>query len=117
MGNLSARALAVKSNDKTVVIVNVDLTGLNDNFIRPLKQEIYLKNHLPASAVFINFTHTHFAPVTQDLLTWQEPSQRPDSIYLNSIVKEGIIKAIDNALKTMAPAELFFGRGNADIRL
>jgi hypothetical protein len=114
-GNLSVRALAIKSNEKTAVIVNVDLCGLNDDFIKPLKQEIYLKNHLPASAVFINFTHTHFAPVTQDLLTWQEPSQRPDSIYLNSIVRERILKAIDNALKNMTTAELFFGRGSVEI--
>jgi hypothetical protein len=80
-----------------------------------LKQEVFLKNHIPPEAVFLNFTHTHFAPVTQDLLTWQEHSQRPDSIYLNSIVKGGILKAIDDALKTMAPAELFFGRGTVDI--
>jgi hypothetical protein len=114
-GNLSARAISIKSNEKTVVILNIDLCGLNDDFTGPLKQEIYLNYHLPASAVFINFTHTHFAPVTQDLLTWQEPSQRPDSIYLYSTVKEGILKAIGNSLKAMAPAELFFGRGAADL--
>ena len=114
-GNLSARAMAIKSNEKTVVIVNVDLCGLNESFTGPLKQEIFLKNHIPPQAVFLNFTHTHFAPVTQDLLTWQEHCQRPDSIYLNSIVKAGILKTIDNALKTMAPAELFFGRGSVDI--
>jgi len=114
-GNLSARSMAIKRNEKTVVIVNVDLCGLNESFTGPLKQEIFLKNHIPSQAVFLNFTHTHFAPVTQDLLTWQEHCQRPDSIYLNSIVKAGILKSIDNALKTMAPAELFFGRGSVDI--
>jgi hypothetical protein len=114
-GNLSARAIAINSNEKTIVIVNIDLCGLNDSFTGPLKQEIFLKNHIPPQAVFLNFTHTHFAPVTQELLTWQEHCQRPDSIYMNSFVKSGILKAIDNALKTMAPAELFFGRGTVDI--
>jgi hypothetical protein len=80
-----------------------------------LKQEISQKNHLPASSVFINFSHTHFAPVTQNWFTWQEANQRPDSIYLYSIVRNGILKSIDNALKTMAPAELSFGRGSTDI--
>jgi len=114
-GNLTARAMAIKSIDKTVVIVNVDVCGLNDIFTGLVKKEIYRKNHIPASAIFINCTHTHFAPVSQNWLTWQEPNQRPDSSYLNVTVKNGILNAIDNALKTMAPAELSFGRGKADI--
>ncbi|MCX6222670.1 MAG: hypothetical protein NTZ69_17010 [Bacteroidia bacterium] len=114
-GNLTARAMAVKNGEKTVVIVNVDVCGLNDTFTGLVKREIYQKNHIPAPAVFINCTHTHFAPVTQDWLTWQEPNQRPDSIYLYSTVKNGILYAVDNALKTMAPAELSFGRGKTDI--
>ncbi|MDD5435789.1 MAG: hypothetical protein PH343_10205, partial [Nitrospira sp.] len=114
-GNLTARAMAVKSGEKTVVVVNMDVLGLNDTFIGLVKQEIYQKNHIPASAVFINSSHTHFAPVTQDWLTWGEPNQRPDSIYLYSIVRNGILNAVDYALKAMSPAELSFGRGKTDI--
>ena len=113
-GNLTARAMAIKSGEKTVVVVNVDVCGLNDTFAGSVKREIFQKNHIPASAVFINFSHTHFAPVSQNWLTWQEPNQRPDSIYL-SIVKKGILNAVYNALKTMTPAELSFGRGSTDI--
>lgn len=114
-GNLSARAMALRSGEKTVVIINVDVCGLNDTFTGMVKQDINKKNHLPASAVFINSSHTHFAPVSQNWLTWQEPNQRPDSIYLYQNVRNGILDAVDNALKTMAPAELFFGRGKTDI--
>jgi len=113
--NLTARALAVKSDDKTVVIVNVDVCGLNDTFTGLIKREIFQKHHIPASAVFINSTHTHFAPVSQNWLTWQEPNQRPDSIYLHVTVRNGILKVIDDAMKAMAPAELSFGRGKTDI--
>lgn len=114
-GNLSARAMALKSNESTVVIVNVDICGLTDVFTGLIKQEIYLKDHLPAEAIFINCSHTHFAPVAQDCLTWQEHSQRPDSSFLYSTVKKGIINAIESALKEMTPAELSFGRGTTDI--
>ena len=107
--------MAIKSGEKTVVIVNVDVCGLNDTFTGLVKKEIYEKNHIPASAVFINSSHTHFAPVSQNWLTWQEPNQRPDSIYLYSTVRNGILNAVDNALKSMAPAELYFGRGTTDI--
>lgn len=114
-GNLTARAMAVKSGEKTIVIVNVDVCGLNDSFTGLVKQEIYKKNQLPPSAVFINSSHTHFAPVSQNWLTWQEPNQRPDSTYLYTIIRNGILNAVDDALKTMAPAELSFGRGTTDI--
>ncbi|MEI6679910.1 MAG: hypothetical protein WCL21_14945 [Mariniphaga sp.] len=114
-GNLTARAMAIKSGDKTAVILNVDVCGLNDTFIGLLKQEVYLKHNIEASAIFVNSTHTHFAPVSQNWLTWQEANQRPDSIFLYSTVKKGILNAIDNALLAMVPAELSFGRGSADI--
>ena len=114
-GNLTARAMAVKNGEKTIVIVNVDVCGLNDTFTGLIKREIYQKNHLPASAIFINSSHTHFAPVSQNWTTWQEPNQEPDSIFLFRIIRNGILSAVDNALKTMAPAELYFGRGKTDI--
>ncbi len=114
-GNLTARALAVKEGEKAIVIVNVDVCGLTADFTGLLKKEILQKNHLPASSVFINSSHTHFAPVSQNWLTWQEANQRPDSTYLYSIVRNGILSAVDKALKNMAPAELYFGRGTTDI--
>ena len=114
-GNLSSRAMAIKSGDQTVVIVNVDLCGLTDDFTGLIKQEIFRRHHIPPSAVFINLTHTHFAPVAQDCLTWQEHSQRPDSSYLYLTVKNGIEHSIENALRAMVPATLSFGRGTTDI--
>ena len=114
-GNLTARALAVKGGEQTIVIVNVDICGLTGDFTGSLKKEILEKHHLPGSAIFINSSHTHFAPVAQEWLTWQEANQRPDSIFLYSIVRNGILSAVDKALASMAPAELWFGRGSTDI--
>ena len=53
--------------------------------------------------------------MAQNWLTWQEANQRPDSIFLYTIVRNGILSAIDKALSSMAPAELWFGRGTTDI--
>jgi len=114
-GDLTARAMAVRGGDKTVVIVNVDVCGLNDTYTGLLKEEIYKKHRIPASAIFINSSHTHFAPVSQFWLTWQEANQRPDSLYLYKTVWNGINNAIDNALNSMAPSEIYFGRGKTDI--
>jgi hypothetical protein len=113
--NLSARALAIKGGEQTIVIVNVDICGLTGDFTGSLKKEILEKHHMPGSAVFINSSHTHFAPVAQNWLTWQEANQRPDSIFLHVIVRNGILSAVDKALDSMAPADLWFGRGTTDI--
>ena len=114
-GNLTARALAIKEGKQTVVIVNVDICGLTADFTGLLKKEILQKHNLPHAAVFINSSHTHFAPVAQNWLTWQEANQRPDSIYLYSIVRNGILSAVDKSLSSLQPAQLFFGRGTTDI--
>ena len=87
-GNLTARALAIKGGDQTMVIINVDLCGLTGDFTGLIKKELLEKHKLPYSAVFINMSHTHFAPVSQNWFTWQEANQRPDSVFLYSIVQE-----------------------------
>jgi hypothetical protein len=114
-GNLTSRAMAINSGKETIIVVNVDICGLTDTFTGSLKEEIFKKTNIPSLAVFINFSHTHFAPVAQDWLTWQEANQHPDSTYLYSTIRNGILNAVDNAIKTMAPAELYFGRGKTDI--
>jgi hypothetical protein len=114
-GNLTARAMAIRNGEKTIVIVNADVCGLSGDFTGPVKEEVFRKYNIPASALFINSSHTHFAPVSQNWLTWQEANQRPDSGYLYITVRKGILTAIDNALKALAPAELSFGRGKTDI--
>jgi len=114
-GNLTCRAIAIKKNDKTVIIINIDVCGLDDEFTGVIKDEIFKKAGVPGSAVFINSSHTHFAPVSQNWLTWQEANQRPDSIYLNKTIRNGLLKSVDEALSSMKPAELYFGRGSTDI--
>ncbi len=114
-GNLTARALAIREGEKTIVIVNVDICGLTGDFTGMVKKEIGRKHNLAASAVFINCSHTHFAPVAQNWFTWQDANQRPDSSYLYSTIKNGILDAVDGAIQSETPAELYFGRGTTDI--
>lgn len=114
-GNLSCRAMAIKNGDNTVIIINIDVCGLDDEFTGVIKDEIFRKTGVPGSAVLINSSHTHFAPVSQNWLTWQEANQRPDSIYLNHTIRNGLISSVEEAIGSMEPAELYFGRGKTDI--
>ncbi len=114
-GNLSARTMAITSGSNTVLIVSLDVCGINDTFAGMVKKEIYQKHKIPAAAVFINSTHTHFAPVSQNWLTWQPPNQLPDSLFLYSVVRKGILRSVDEAISAEKPARLYFGRGKTDI--
>ncbi len=114
-GNLSARAIAIKDEGRTAVIVNIDLVSLTDKYIGMLKDEIRKKHNIEPSAVLMNLSHTHFAPVVMDWPTWMEYNHHPNQTYLYTVVKNGILGAVDEALASISPAKLYFGRGKTDI--
>ncbi len=110
-GDLSARAFAVKRGEETVVIVGFDVCGFDYSLATAIKNVVSKRRKIPPEAIFLNCSHTHFAPVTQTFPAFGDHGQRPDSIYLNGIVKAGIIRAIESALDRMKPASISFGRG------
>ncbi|GEO04768.1 hypothetical protein AAE02nite_24320 [Adhaeribacter aerolatus] len=112
---LFATALAIKQVNQTVVLLGVDLCGFDDSMVKEIKAELTRKRGLPAAAVLINASHTHFAPVTQLWATWGPQNQVPDSSYLNLVVKPAILKAAEKALDNLAPADIYFGRGKTAI--
>ena len=114
-GSLSARSVAIKKDGKTVVLVGLDLTGINASFSNEVKEVIRQRRGIPEAAILINASHTHFAPVTQAWSTWGEFYHEPDSNYLNNIVKKAVILSIEQALDNLEPANISFGRGSTDI--
>ncbi len=114
-GDLSARAMAIRKGKSVVVITGVDVCGFDYSFTESIKTEISRQRDIPTEAILINASHTHYAPVTQKWSTWPQQNRLPDSLYLNNIVRKGIIKAIEEALDRMEPAYLYFGRDTTDI--
>lgn len=113
--DLAVNTLAIKNDNKTVVISGVDVCGFDASFVNEIKEHIYKTRDIPPAAILINASHTHFAPVTQSWAAWGEFYHVPDTNYLNNVVKKGIIKSIEGALDNMAPASLYFGRGATSI--
>lgn len=109
--NLTAHALAVKSGHEHVVLVSLDLCGFDGSFISEVKEVIEKKYHIPSSAILVNASHTHFAPVSQKWTTWGPHCQKPDSTYLYGTVKPAIIASIGAAIKSEKDANIYFGRG------
>ena len=113
--NLLVNALAVQRGKKRLVILGVDVCGLDGRFVDMVKQDIREKFGIQPSAILINASHTHFGPVSQLWLTWGPHCQRPDSTYLYSIVRSGIFNAVQQAMEQLKPAKLFFGRSEVEI--
>src|SRR5690606_30867293 len=107
--------ISIKEGKDRVVIIGVDVCGFNADFTGEVKKELSARYHLPPSAILINASHTHYAPVTQRWPPMVEHCQRPDSLYLYSTVKEGILQAERSAIKNEKPAGLEFGRGAATL--
>ncbi len=114
-GSLSVNAMAIKAEDQLVVIVGVDLTGFDFTWGEEIKQAISSKWKIPTSAILINASHTHFAPVSQSFPTFGPHGQIPDSLYLNNILKRRVIKAVGKAVANLSPAALYFGRDSTAI--
>jgi hypothetical protein len=115
MNNLSARAVAIKRTGKTIVLVGVDVCGMNYSLSQDIKAAVLKSKGIPASAILINASHTHFAPVTQAWTTWGEFYHVPDSAYLNHIVKKRIIQVIEQAVDAMSVSVIYVGRGDTHI--
>lgn len=114
-GNLKARATAIGKDGKTVVMISLDLTGFDYSFTQSVKRDITASTGIPAEAVLINATHTHFAPVSQCWYSWHEPVQYPDERYMEEIVRPAILAAVNSAVANLHPCHLFFGRTNSYI--
>ncbi|WP_162915901.1 hypothetical protein [Paraflavitalea soli] len=114
-GDLTVSALAIASGKQIVVLAGADVCGFDGSFISSIKQEILRKHNIPAAAILVNASHTHFAPVTQNWLTWGEHNQKPDSVYLYGVVRPAIVAAIQAALRNMEPSTIYFGRGKTAI--
>lgn len=115
MNNLTTRALAIRRNNKTVVIVGIDVCGFNASLGTAVKEAIFKSRNIPPSAILLNASHTHFAPVTQTWITWGDFYHFPDSNYLRNVVKAGIIRAIETAVDNLSPSRLYFTRGATEI--
>jgi len=113
--DLSARAIAIRKGKEVVVIAGVDVCGFEYDFTQSIKEEICRRRSIPPEAILINASHTHYAPITQRWLSWPIQNRLPDEVYLNRVVRQGIIQAIEEALDRMEPAYLYFGRDTTDI--
>ncbi len=114
-GTLSVRSMAIKKNKDVAIIVSLDVCGIDYSLTQTIRKEIAKRRNIPESAIFVNSTHTHFAPTSQTWITMGIQNHYPDSLYFNNVLTKAIIQSVEEALDNAAPSYLSFGRDTTNI--
>ncbi len=104
---LWARAVALRNNGVTVVLVSLDSVGIfQDRFIGMRKA---LDPGLGVDHVVFSSTHTHAAPDTMGLWSYQYVIDRLDEAYM-ALLHGQTVAAIEEAVRNLEPAEAHYAQ-------
>ena len=112
---LEARAVCIRDDDGgATVLVTADVGALDPATTERVRERLAATHGLARSQVGINVSHTHSAPVAASIPTWQPgvAEARPEYVAL---VEDAIVVAVEEALATLRPARIEFGRGTTNI--
>ena len=78
---LQVSAVHLRCDSGGVLLVTLDLFGLDTTTAKQLRQQIAKSTAVPEERVFISCTHTHSGPLTHELLCWSDDADagKPDS--------------------------------------
>jgi hypothetical protein len=116
---LFVRAMALQHGDDSPhVLVSIDNIGVPGSLARELTQSMEQRHKLPRQNVVLASTHTHTGPdLVSELsnifavdLTEAEVAA---GMRYRKRLSDAILSAVDQALKSLAPAKLAFGSGRA----
>ena len=107
LDELEACAVAVRSGDKTAVLITVDHCGLGKVYLNEWRQNIADKCGIDAEAIYIHSTHTHQGPTL--LPNHKNPLTEEYGIFLSRKVLDVAVMAIAD----LAPAKMGIGVGEA----
>ncbi len=99
--DLYARALAIQTEQTTLVLVALDLIG----FFRPDAYEVIEKVNRPDVQIVIASTHTHHGPDTMGLWGPDQKTRGVDEAWM-SATKQKIVDGIRASLSTLKPASV-----------
>jgi hypothetical protein len=112
---LWATALALRTGDITVVIVDVDLIYLWDATASKTRQAVAAATGLPEEHVRLSYTHTHSGPsTTSDRATWAGAGSELVPAYEASLPQR-IASAAWSAVQSLRPARIAIGTGTCAI--
>ena len=113
--SISTQALVVKDQeDNCFVLVAVDIGALDASMTQSIRNRIGQSRGVDPEYICVNVSHTHGAPVTALIPTWQPGVDVPDTEY-RTFLEQQIVDAIEGAFQSLQQATISFGRGTTDI--
>ncbi len=114
---LWARALSLHDSRGTrFVVVSLDIGALAPEMTQVIRGRVEKKLGIPSAHVSIHVTHTHSAPVTVAIPTWNPGVDRADPDYL-ALLQDQALAAIEQAIDSERHASLTWARGTSRIGL
>ena len=100
MDPLGARVCALRDADTTVVLVQLDLVGLDADHVVELRERIGRGHGLPPEAVLFHCTHTHTGPASS---TFFGPGTL--TVELRAFLTTHLVGAVGDAMRAWTPLE------------
>lgn len=100
LDELEANALALKCGDTTVVMLALDVLGVNPETAGPFRAHIAEVTGLPVDAIYLHTTHTHTGPYLE------KDSERPLVPEYYDFVNRRLADASVMAIQDLKPARM-----------
>lgn len=99
--NLYVTCVALKEGDQTILVYTMDIITADDSVVDPVKAAISSTTGVPQENILINATHTHGSVSIRTEWDGVQEYRR--------LFQESMIYAATNAIKDLAPAEVYYG--------
>ena len=115
--DLYAKALALEDHSgKRAVLVTSDLLGFPASVSHNIAERVEKQHHLTRDLLLLSSSHTHCGPVIGEMLGIMYPmnsEQWADVEAYTSELEDNIVEIVGTSLKSLRPARLSFGHGDA----
>lgn len=103
--NLHVTCLAVSQYGKTVLLITAEIGDIQTALTEEIRGKIAEKNNIPKEHIIIASTHTHSAPNLSGTVGWGDLDMK----YYETIFLPAILKASEDAINNLQPAEIATG--------
>jgi neutral ceramidase len=109
---LFARSLTLNDGINTIVIVTLDLVGLDPRLVANIRSEVQKQTGIKPENLMLNTTHSHNTPIT---INYNNPLQRHRDINWESQLVIKITQSVISARSNLIPVLVFTGRDSVKI--
>ena len=103
---LYVTCVALKKGDQTILVYTMDIITADDSVVDPIKVAVSSATGVPQENILMNATHTHGSVSIRSNWDGVDTYRR--------LFKESMVYAATNAIKDLAPAEVYHGGVHTD---